>query len=265
MWRDQRKIKYLHVPTVVRITHGFNVPLWPMSKRAKIFCEALVFFLICIKKNYINGNCHSRSRCSNCQGPHYFSICDPRGKSPKFKDPETQKSQSTVGKARQESYANISVLAPRHWSPPDSWSNRMYSPYSRRNQLSLWNSRSKTIKPFGLNTGNHQQCQVMQLCIDMIYHPCAGYLFSISRSALSRKTARVYPHFAGLTFADNCEEEVRSTDWHIGWRGPLLESFYLYSSPGVVQESQKSTVINTKLGWALFWSSSLPGIFVKHH
>ena len=97
---------------------------------------------------------------------------------------------------------------------------------SRRNQLSLWNSRSKTIKPFGLNTGNHQQCQVMQLCIDMIYHPCAGYLFSISRSALSRKTARVYPHFAGLTFADNCEEEVRSTDWHIGWRGPLLESFY---------------------------------------
>ena len=26
---------------------------------------------------------------------------------------------------------------------------------SRRNQLSLWNSRSKTIKPFGLNTGNH--------------------------------------------------------------------------------------------------------------
>lgn len=97
------------------------------------------------------------------------------------------------------------------------------------------------------------------------YHPCAGYLFSISRSALSRKTARVYPHFAGLTFAHNCEEEVRSTDWHIGWRGPLLESFYLYSSPGVVQESQKSTVINTKLGWALFWSSSLPGIFVKHH
>ena len=110
---------------------------------------------------------------------------------------------------------------------------------SRRNQLSLWNSRSKTIKPFGLNTGNHQQCQVMQLCIDMIYHPCAGYLFFISRSALSRKTARVYPHFVGLTFADNCEEEVRSTDWHIGWRGPLLESFYLHSSPGVVQESQK--------------------------
>jgi len=117
---------------------------------------------------------------------------------------------------------------------------------SRRNQLSLWNSRSQTIKPFGLNTGNHQQCQVMQLCIDIICSGsialstirCAGYLFSISRSALSRKTARVYPHFAGLSLADNCEEEEEAQiDILIG-----ADNYWnlstLYSSPGVVQESQ---------------------------
>lgn len=113
-------------------------------KAQRYFGKHWCFFLICVKKNYINGNCHSRSRCSNCQGPHYFSICDPRGKSPKFKDPETQKCQSTVDKAREESYANISVLAPRHWSPPDSWSNRMYSPYTEEVVLYWWGQPEKS-------------------------------------------------------------------------------------------------------------------------
>lgn len=182
MWRDQRKIKYLHVPTVVRITHGFNVPLWPMSKRAKIFCEAFVFFFIGIKKNYIKGNCHSRSRCSNCQGPHYFSIRIDVGNHLNSKT--LKRRRAKVQLVRQgRSHANISVLAPRHWVPQIAEATvctvhiqkRSYSidEASRRNQLSLWNSRSKTIKPFGLNTGNHQQCQVMQLCIDMI---CGGYI-----------------------------------------------------------------------------------------
>ena len=130
--------------------------------------------------------------------------------------------------ARKESYATISVgtkalislqIAKATAVCTVHIQKRSYSIDEDRNQLSQWNSGSPTIKPFGLiKTGNHQQCQVIQLCMDII---CSGYIAPsticapvisspASRSVLSRKTERVKPPFAGLKLPDSCEGEVEA-------------------------------------------------------
>lgn len=130
--------------------------------------------------------------------------------------------------------------------------------------LPVSHSESLTIKPFGSNTGSHQQCQVVNLYIDVkdsddiiLSAICVSVISSPVRGQCPRRAARVYPHFSGLTSADDCEEEAQ-VDILVG-----ADQYWNLVTDRVVQGESGPTAIDTKLSWVFVWSSLLPSTFVK--
>lgn len=71
-------------------------------------------------------------------------------------------------------------------------------------------SESLTIKPFGSNTGIHQQCKVVNLCMGTLGSDdvtlsaiCVSVISSPVQGQCPRKAVSNHPHLAGLTLADD--------------------------------------------------------------
>jgi len=92
----------------------------------------------------------------------------------------------------------------------DGGSQRSYVTERVRDAL-----QSLTIKPFGSNTGNHQQCKVVNLYIDTLGGDdvtlsaiCVPVISSPVRGQCPRQAVRNDLHLTGLTLADDCEGEA---------------------------------------------------------
>ena len=159
-----------------------------IQKRKEILRNSGCCF-ICIRKNHLSRNCRSRSRCSKCQGRHHSSICDPSETATRLVDTKNQKRESTVDENRETSSFNVCVGTKNTvllqtakgaiYNPDNSYHKRTVgiildegsqgSYITERHRdamiLPVSHSESLTIKPFGSNTGSHQECQIVNLCI----------------------------------------------------------------------------------------------------
>lgn len=72
---------------MVSITYPFNVALWSV-----LWGDGCCF--VCIKKNHVGTNSHSRFCCSKCQGRRHWGICDPSGTPASPADTEKHSHQS---------------------------------------------------------------------------------------------------------------------------------------------------------------------------
>ena len=230
---------------------------------------------ICIRKNHLSRNCHSRSRCSKCQGRHHSSICEPNETPAKQANAEGQKRQSTVS-GKEVSSVNMCVGS-RNTVLLQTAKTAIYSADNRQHKatvgiildggsqrsyvterlcdamnLPVSHSESLTIKPFGSNTGTRQQCRVANLCIategdDDVFLSaiCVPVISSPVQGQFIGEAVRNYPHIAGLKLADNSEGEV-VVDVLIG-----ADQYWNIVTGIVIQGNSGPTAMHTKLGWVL--------------
>ena len=118
--------------------------------------------------------------------------------------------------------------------------------------LPVSHSESLTIKPFGSNTGTHQQCKVVNLCIGTLGKEditlsavCVPVISSPVQGQCPRQAVSNYPHLAGLTLADDCEGEV-DIDILVG-----ADQYWNLVTGRLIQGNSGPTAIHTKLGWVL--------------
>lgn len=64
---------------------------------------------ICIRKNHLSRNCHSRSRCSKCHGRHHSSIYHPTEAPVSPVSTETQRRECAVDEKKVTSSVNMCV------------------------------------------------------------------------------------------------------------------------------------------------------------
>ena len=81
--------------------------------------------------------------------------------------------------------------------------------------LPVAHSELLTINPFGSNTGIHQQCKVVNLCMGTMGSDdvtlsaiCVPVISSPVQGQCPRQAMSSYSHLAGLTLADDCEGEA---------------------------------------------------------
>ena len=77
--------------------------------------------------------------------------------------------------------------------------------------LPVAHSESLTINPFGSNTGIHQQCKVVNLCMGAMGSDdvtlsaiCVPVISSLVQGQCPRQAMSSYYHLAGLPLADDC-------------------------------------------------------------
>lgn len=113
-------------------------------------------------------------------------------------------------------------------------------------------SESLTIKPFGSNTGIHQQCKVVNLCMGTLGGDdvtlsaiCVSVISSPVQGQCPRKAVSNHPHLAGLTLADDCEGEA-DIDILVG-----ADQYWNLVTGRLIRGDSGPTTIYTKLGWVL--------------
>ena len=113
-------------------------------------------------------------------------------------------------------------------------------------------SESLTINPFGSNTGIHEQCKVVNLCIGTLGSDdvkltaiCFPVISSPVQGECPRQAVSNYPHLAGFTLADACEGEA-DIDILVG------ADKYWNVTGRLIRGDSGPTVIRTKLDWVLF-------------
>ena len=76
--------------------------------------------------------------------------------------------------------------------------------------LPVAHSEPFTINPFGSNTGIHQQCKVVNLCIGTLGSDDVSAICVSSpvQGQCPRQAVSNYTNLAGLTLADDCEGEA---------------------------------------------------------
>ena len=194
---------------------------------------------ICIRKNHLSRNCRSQSRCSKCHGRHHSSICDPTETPVSQVSTETQKRESTVDEKKVTSSVNMCVGTKNTvllqtakatvYNPGnshrkmtigiilDGGSQRSYVKERICDALNLPVAHSEllTINPFGSNTGIHQQCKVVNLCMGTMGSDdvtlsalCVPVISSPVQGQCPTQAMSSYSHLAGLTLADDCEGEA---------------------------------------------------------
>ena len=231
---------------------------------------------ICIRKNHLSRNCRSRSRCSKCHGRHHSSICDPTETTRGPASTENQKRENAVDEKRVTSSVNMCVgtrntvllqtAKAAIYNPGsshqkmtigvilDGGSQRSYVTERVRDALHLpvSHSESLTIKPFGSNTGSHQQCKVVNLCMETLGDNdvtlsaiCVPVISSPVQGQCPRQAVRNYPHLTGLTLADDCEGEA-DIDILVG-----ADQYWNLVTGGLIRGDSGPTAMHTKLGWVL--------------
>ena len=111
-------------------------------------------------------------------------------------------------------------------------------------------SESLIIKPFGCNTGNHQQRKVVHLCIETLGDDdvtlsgiCVPVISSPIQGQCPRQAGRNYPHLTGLTLADDCEGEADIVIL-VG-----ADQYWNLVTGGLIRGDSGPTAMHTKLGW----------------
>ena len=136
----------------------------------------------------------------------------------------------------------------------DGGSQRSYVTERIRDALNLpiSHSESGTIKPFGSNTGTHQQCKVVNLCIGTLGKEdvtlsavCVPVISSPVQGQCPRQAVSNYPHLVGLTLADDCEGEA-DIDILVG-----ADQYWNLVTGRLIQGDSGPTAIHTRLGWVL--------------
>ena len=118
--------------------------------------------------------------------------------------------------------------------------------------LPVSHSEALTIKPFGSNTGIHQQCKVVNLCIGTLGSDdvtlsaiCVPVISSPVQGQCPRQAVSNYPHLAGLTLADDCEGEA-DIDILVG-----ADQYWNLDTGRLIRGDSGPSAIHTKLGRVL--------------
>ena len=136
----------------------------------------------------------------------------------------------------------------------DGGSQRSYVTERIRDALNLpvAHSESLTINPFGSNTGIHQQCKVVNLCMGTLDSDdvtlsaiCVPVISSPVQGQCPRQEMSSYSHLAGLTLADDCEGEA-NIDILVG-----VDQYWNFVTGRIIRGDSGPTAILTKLGWVL--------------
>ena len=118
--------------------------------------------------------------------------------------------------------------------------------------LPVSHSEALTIKPFGSNTGIHQQCKVVNLCIGTLGSDdvtlsaiCVPVISSPVQGQCPRQAVSNYPHLVGLTLADDCEGEA-DIDILVG-----ADQYWNLDTGRLIRGDSGPSAIHTKLGRVL--------------